>query len=600
MASPKSKLPDNASSIRIRLEACLNTWACEGFIASVNLISILAVCLETDHTATQITSDGDATVRLDGPDTPAVLVIANDVIVCFYVLELGLRIYTFGFAIFRDKFSLLDACIVSLDVILAFVHQAFGPLLPDLSAFRLLRLLRLRRAVSVFQFFPELNLMIRGLAGAFRAIFWGIQLVFVMLIFWSVVGVQVIHNINVELAMTGYYAEAGCERCPRAFSSIGACLITFTQQIVTGDSWGQVTIPIMEFQPITALYFLSVYVSVGMVLMNLILAVVVEKASQAQNLSVEEQAQQHKEDRELACDELLQLCETIDGDKSGKLTVQELLDGFDSSPNFAAMMEVMDVAKKDMEVVFAIMDVDESGDVDFREFVTELHKMKATDTHTLLVFIKFYVTEIRKKVAHEINVLESSLGVKLDRLMELKATPENASVEDVGTATSTFDVDKLAAVHEQLLLVLREVANKGEAQTKALQTITSVLSPELDGDEQAKVPLLLPVPSPQSRRDIYKDGEVSSFAPHCPQLQSGHSVQHHLLQDIKKGRSHWSERQGRQGSTEHAVQERREPVDDNTRCLTTSCCSIHRSAVSTSSLEFADVRLLGLPPPPNR
>jgi hypothetical protein len=333
-----------------------------------------------------------------------------------------------------------------------------------------------------------------------------------------------------------------------------------------------------------------------MVLMNLMLAVVVEKASEAHSLTVEEEAEQHQNKRKQAFADLLKLCEALDEDKSGKLTAQELNWGFDNSPAFAAMMEVMDIGKQDMEVVFAIMDNDGSGDVDFQEFVTELYKMNSGDSHTMLVFIKFYVTEIRQKLVQQIEVLESTLGRKIDCLMKSMPTFGNATVEDGGSATSTVDLGKLSSVHEQLLLVLQDVSSKGESQTKLLQTIASVLRPQ--------VPFLLPAPSQPSPRDFCKDGDVSSFAPHFPQLQSGHDMQHHLLQDIKQNQSHWSERK-RQGSREQQRQQqspnaRREPVDDHSKCLTASCCSIHRSADSTSSPRFADGPIPGLPPPPRR
>ena len=42
-----------------------------------------------------------------------------------------------------------------------------------------------------------------------------------------------------------------------------------------------------------------------------------------------------------------------------------------------------------MNVVWAMLDSDGSGEVSYDEFVEQLYKMKNDDSHTLLVFIKF-------------------------------------------------------------------------------------------------------------------------------------------------------------------------------------------------------------------
>eukprot|EP00927_Polykrikos_kofoidii_P082296 TRINITY_DN8143_c0_g1_i2.p1 TRINITY_DN8143_c0_g1~~TRINITY_DN8143_c0_g1_i2.p1 ORF type:complete len:628 (+),score=107.29 TRINITY_DN8143_c0_g1_i2:127-1884(+) len=579
---------------------------CECCLAIVIISNFVAICLETDQTATRIALNADDPVRMDELATLETLATINDVILCIYALELCIRIYTFGFSMFREKLTILDTLIIVVDVALALVNRIFGSPCPKVCVFRLFRLLRLRRVVHIFGWSSELVLLLRGISSALKATFWGSLLVFVVLIFWSIAGVQMINDINVELALTGYYTDIGLERGPRAFSSIGACLITFTQQIITGDSWGQVTIPIIEKQPLTAFYFLGVFISVGLLLMNLMLAVVVEKASEVQQCSTEEELANKQHERRQACSELMELCEVLDNDNSDCLNLAELTDGYDNSPGFAAKMQVMDVAKQDMEVIFSSMDVDGSGDVDFREFVEEMHKMKSSESYTLLVFLKFHINQIKKKLTEQLEVLGSSLAVDLQRHIEVRALSLRASasshhvsdtipedglvgpqvktnVEDSGSATSTFDVNLLAAVNEKLFVVMQDISKKAEIHTKLLQTITSGLRRELAAEEQTKTPLVWPPPLP-------------------------HEMQN---QEIKQHSSQWSQRKARQGPQEskeqhcqnqqqkqqhQMVRERREPVDVVPRCLTASCCSIHPSDASTLAPMLADVPTSGPQP----
>merc|ERR1719409_1016195 len=69
----------------------------------------------------------------------------------------------------------------------------------------------------------------------------------------------------------------------------------------------------------------------------------------------------------------------------------------------------MDIGEEDIVAVYNILDSDNSGTVMYQEFVEQLWKMKSTDQQTMLIFIKYYVTDIRLKQAHFIKGLEQQL-----------------------------------------------------------------------------------------------------------------------------------------------------------------------------------------------
>merc|ERR1712178_321031 len=69
----------------------------------------------------------------------------------------------------------------------------------------------------------------------------------------------------------------------------------------------------------------------------------------------------------------------------------------------------MDIGEDDLAAVFGILDGDGSGEVKYEEFVQEIWKMKSTDQQTMLIFIKFYVTELRNKVNEQLVMLEQRL-----------------------------------------------------------------------------------------------------------------------------------------------------------------------------------------------
>merc|ERR1719247_4115310 len=139
----------------------------------------------------------------------------------------------------------------------------------DVSALRILRLSRLARATKVLRVFPELQLMIAGLAGAVQAIFWGTVLIFFALLMWGILAVQFIHETNVKVGEeTDDYA--GCSRCAHAYESVFQAALTFCTQIVAGDSWGRETVPIIEYDWRTAFFFACVFLTIGLAILNLI------------------------------------------------------------------------------------------------------------------------------------------------------------------------------------------------------------------------------------------------------------------------------------------------------------------------------------------
>merc|ERR1719428_2815072 len=98
----------------------------------------------------------------------------------------------------------------------------------------------------------------------------------VMITLWSVILVELVHPVNKTVAETGIYE--GCERCARAYESVMASNLTILQTIIAGDSWGIVSLAVIEESPLTIVVFVGVLVSINFGVLNLILAVIVKVA----------------------------------------------------------------------------------------------------------------------------------------------------------------------------------------------------------------------------------------------------------------------------------------------------------------------------------
>merc|ERR1719253_1158129 len=298
----------------------------------------------------------------------------------------------------------MDLTIVSVDYLFIFLSFFVDDLIP-VSWLRLFRLARLGRSTKIMKFSPELSLLLRGLKDTAKTLAFGAVMIMLLLMMWSILAVELIHPINREvLEHTTNYD--GCGRCGRAYETVFQSSLTLFQSLIAGDSWGLVTIPVIERRPWTAVYFAGVHVTISIGLMNLLLAVIVDRANAARQGDLASLVKAEEREQKKTKEKLLKLCEKLDADKSGDLSLSELQEAYQNNHEFHLTMKAMDISEDDIEVVYNIMDDDASGKVGFSEFVNQIWKMKSVDDHTMLIFIKYGVGDIKKRLGKQVSNLE--------------------------------------------------------------------------------------------------------------------------------------------------------------------------------------------------
>lgn len=315
-----------------------------------------------------------------------------------YCLDIALRIFTLRWEFFYETMNCFDLFIVTLDVFFAFLQQFtdstqdIGPI----SLCRALRAVRIIRVIRNFAMFRDLYLMMKGMAGALRAIIFATILIFGVLTCFSILAVEQIDPVNKEMADKGFFD--GCDRCRRAFSSVMGSNLTFLTAIIAGDSWGQLAVPLIEEQPWTGIVIISAFITVELGLLNVIVAVVVDRQAQAREEDKALQFTMKEEQAKVAHKELVSLFKTMDDDGSGTLTLEELESSFDEYVEFREMLRVVDISREDLPTVFASMDMDMGGVVDYEEFTRELHHLRTLDMRTLMYLTRQHVIETKQAV----------------------------------------------------------------------------------------------------------------------------------------------------------------------------------------------------------
>eukprot|EP00747_Dinoflagellata_sp_TGD_P222577 gnl/TRDRNA2_/TRDRNA2_94283_c0_seq1.p1 gnl/TRDRNA2_/TRDRNA2_94283_c0~~gnl/TRDRNA2_/TRDRNA2_94283_c0_seq1.p1 ORF type:complete len:668 (+),score=137.83 gnl/TRDRNA2_/TRDRNA2_94283_c0_seq1:104-2107(+) len=370
------------------VESILESKWTKVFMGAVILLNSLQVAYESDIGAKcKWEKSQEACDQEDGW-----LRTMNIIYLVIYSIEMMARIYVHRSACFFDSWDVFDSAIILLGA----ASEILGGLLPSPGILRLVRLARLFKAVRILKLPPELYIMIHGFLTALKAIAMGAVLIFFMLALWSVVAVEVLNDLNHEPEMVAVHRAAGCERCEYAWSSMANAILTFTRFTIMGDGWGALAVPMIEAYPWTAGIYVAVYFTVVLGMTNLILAVIVDKALQAHEDNLRQQAQAHEAEKKEAKKKFIHVCAELDSDGSGKLTLDELLAGYDSVQDFQDTCTVMDIHREDMKAVFKMMDSDQSGDVSSAEFAEKLCTIRDQDSHTLLTFIKYYVSELHQ------------------------------------------------------------------------------------------------------------------------------------------------------------------------------------------------------------
>jgi len=365
---------------RRQMDAMLNSGRFFLVMSICILLNMFLIVLEADYSA-------------DGDKPPVWVKVPSFVLLCAFVIELLCRFYAWRDTFWLEPWNVFDLVIVITDVFLE-VIGILGLSTTSISGARILRLVRLVKHSKPMKALPELNMLLRGMAGALKTTLWGCVVLAVLLTLWSISAVQLIYPLT----------KKDCRECAK-FNNVVSANLAFMEIVVVGDNWGDVAGRIIEHRRWTAVFFIAAYVSIHVIVLNLILGVIVDAAAKASAAQVEHQLTEKRQVIQSARRQVLNIFRELDVDGSGELSREEVLEGAQHDPKFMALLHLMDVQPSDLEVVWSILDEDDRGKVSYTEFADHLHKLRSSNSHTLLVFVKYYVKEIFQKVSIELNLI---------------------------------------------------------------------------------------------------------------------------------------------------------------------------------------------------
>mmetsp|Transcript_54678 Transcript_54678/g.144009 ORF Transcript_54678/g.144009 Transcript_54678/m.144009 type:complete len:451 (-) Transcript_54678:93-1445(-) len=334
-----------------------------------------------------------------GDDLPPWLVGINLTFLAIYCVEICLRVFIERCKYFHSKMNLLDCTIVLMDIICNLLERVIGNQ-PSFSVLRIIRAGRLVRVLQSTGRCRELWLMLHGLGSAMKAMVWALVLIFVVLLIWSIVAVEI---------MRPSVQKMDCEECSESFDDVTTAMFTWFDLIFIGEAWPLKAVPIMQRNTLSIFVFFIAFVSTTLGLMNLILMVIVDRATEARIDDQNSKVAKKRKESQMGKLKLRKIVDAMDADHNGYLTLDELHDGWENNEAFRHTLEVMDVSVADLESILSFVEQGNSGRVDSHKFVDALYKMKNEEAQTMLTFIKFHVEDAHDKMEEHLKVLKKAI-----------------------------------------------------------------------------------------------------------------------------------------------------------------------------------------------
>jgi hypothetical protein len=295
-----------------------------------------------------------------------------------FILELLIRVLAGGTSILKSGWFRFDAVLVAIGVISSWVIEpivlnvmasdgsVFLDILSQVLILRVLRLLRLVRALRLFEQFQEMWKLANGLMCSLRTVLSACVLIVLTVYIFACLGIEVItrNEFLLEDPETAALIQSH-------FSSLQMIMLTLIQ-FANADSIGAVYKPIVERAWHLIFYFGFVWLVVTIKLMNLITAVIVDKARSQGDSDRDLQLAMKRKRWRILEPHIRDVFRELDQYNAGELTLSDFRSGLDSMKaayKKSLPADLRRILDSDQLVdLYQYLDIDGSGSLGEKEF----------------------------------------------------------------------------------------------------------------------------------------------------------------------------------------------------------------------------------------
>lgn len=368
-------------------------------LGSVVLFNIVLMVLDVDNSRACASGDTCKLAWIETVDYLLLVVYTVDVCLslfaqrrCFFVLILNwvdLVIVILGY------FEILAAAFMS--------GSSSG-----LGLIRMCRIVRLIRIEKLLRPIPTLHRLIVGFVFTMKAIVYGFLMILLLCLVWSIIILQTFDMLEADNLFAND-SRFGGYWCEDAMHNTVNTMFLLWQTMITGDSWGACTLPVILHSPSMYWVYAAAFMCVSVGFQNLILAVIVEQASNKSEEDAIATKFAEKAEREAEIKDICMTFEGLDGDASGALSLTELLAGFDAMPDLQnKLLMKFGIDRADLAQIVKCFDRDDSGEVLYEEVADALLRSQRQEETTQLMMIQSELTKLMAQVTRIENKLEDA------------------------------------------------------------------------------------------------------------------------------------------------------------------------------------------------
>jgi len=372
----RKKTDRHLHGCRGKLDNFLQSNFCEYTVAVIIVVNAAMFGVQADYA-----------VKHPFSDSPPAFDYINLFFNVFFICELSLRLIAYGLSFVSCwnpdfKWNILDTALVSLSIF----EEVYGRIFMDddsgrhldMTSARVMRLLRLVRVIRVFRvlrFFSDLRIMVMGIMGSFKALFWALLLLSIIIYVTGIIILQFIADAAAnELVELGPGPEFEGNAM---FNSLERCCFTLFLCISGGISWVEVAEPLNEVNGTILVPLLTLYVAFAVFcVLNIVTGVFVERSTSMRAMDEENMMFDELESRKKWLREIRALFSSADQDGSGQVEWQEFEAVMADFHAQTAMKNLgFDTSRVSPTVLWNLIDYDNSGLIDIEEFAEALMKL---------------------------------------------------------------------------------------------------------------------------------------------------------------------------------------------------------------------------------
>jgi len=373
-------------------------------------------------------------LRLHDEDTTLPRAMEH-VFLVIYCAELFARFIALGWPCLNDAWVNFDCFLVFTGVLFNWLLE---PLLDNSSGFgplmtiRICRLLRLSRMLRLLGRFQVLWMMVRGLIKSINTMAYTLMLLLAMFYIFGVVSLEFIATN--EYFMGDEVTDEAREVVEKNFMSLPMAMLTM-MQFVTFDNVVLLYRPLVEEDWTLVFLFGAIILVVGIVLMNLVTAVIVQGAlDQALQDQELQQAIELGRRKKLAKD-MTMIFYRLDKDGSGEVSRDEIAQIEEDDK--AMLKNLLDT--NDPVEIFDALDVDGSGGLMIDEFVDGIWEVSVSQTPLSVKRMQMQIESVFAEV-RQIHVLQEKTLDTVNKLVRGGAPSKGSESETLGAQSQPLSL----------------------------------------------------------------------------------------------------------------------------------------------------------------